>query len=207
MPGGSSPKCRPPTGPRFLGPCLAELMAFWLSLPGPGCVVEASSLSWGTRIKGFIACFAAGIVCSLLTLVGGVLCANALCFIFQGTLLLWVPRKGLYLFAVFYTFGNIASIGSTVFLMGPMKQLKRMFEPTRLIATIVVLLVFGFCQLLPPPQRAAQSSHTDVDEVLLDTGEATHRQSLEGVTQKHRLRPLEWVSGLLERACSSLRII
>uniref|UniRef100_A0A8C0PTG1 Vesicle transport protein n=1 Tax=Canis lupus familiaris TaxID=9615 RepID=A0A8C0PTG1_CANLF len=60
-------------------------------------VVEASSLSWSTRIKGFIACFAAGIVCSLL-----------------GTLLLWVPRKGLYLFAVFYTFGNIASIGSCV---------------------------------------------------------------------------------------------
>uniref|UniRef100_A0A2K6UHV4 Vesicle transport protein n=1 Tax=Saimiri boliviensis boliviensis TaxID=39432 RepID=A0A2K6UHV4_SAIBB len=60
-------------------------------------VVEASSLSWGTRIKGFIACFAIGILCSLL-----------------GTFLLWVPRKGLHLFAVFYTFGNIASIGSCV---------------------------------------------------------------------------------------------
>uniref|UniRef100_A0A8C6FNU7 Vesicle transport protein n=1 Tax=Moschus moschiferus TaxID=68415 RepID=A0A8C6FNU7_MOSMO len=60
-------------------------------------VVEATSLSSGTRIKGFIACFAAGILCSLL-----------------GTLLLWVPRKGLYLFAVFYTFGNIASLGSCV---------------------------------------------------------------------------------------------
>ncbi|KAB0365943.1 hypothetical protein FD754_010099, partial [Muntiacus muntjak] len=57
-------------------------------------VVEATSLSSGTRIKGFIACFAIGILCSLL-----------------GTLLLWVPRKGLYLFAVFYTFGNIASLG------------------------------------------------------------------------------------------------
>lgn len=34
-----------------------------------------------------------------------------LCFYFQGTLLLWVPKKGLTLFAVFYTFGNIASIG------------------------------------------------------------------------------------------------
>nr|XP_008539677.1 PREDICTED: vesicle transport protein SFT2B [Equus przewalskii] len=89
-------------------------------------VVETSSLSWDTRIKGFIACFAVGILCSLL-----------------GTFLLWVPRKGLYLFAVFYTFGNIASIGSTVFLMGPMKQLKRMFEPTRLIATIMVLLFFA----------------------------------------------------------------
>uniref|UniRef100_A0A8C2QWR9 Vesicle transport protein n=1 Tax=Capra hircus TaxID=9925 RepID=A0A8C2QWR9_CAPHI len=108
-------------------------------------VVEATSLSSGTRIKGFIACFAVGILCSLL-----------------GTLLLWVPRKGLYLFAVFYTFGNIASLGShlsnfipaedmlnlsfgacTVFLMGPMTQLKRMFEPTRLIATIMVLLCFA----------------------------------------------------------------
>ncbi|XP_057383474.1 vesicle transport protein SFT2B isoform X2 [Balaenoptera acutorostrata] len=98
-------------------------------------VVEATSLSSGTRIKGFIACFAAGILCSLL-----------------GTLLLWVPRKGLYLFAVFYTFGNIASLGSTVFLMGPMKQLKRMVEPTRLIATIMVLwynrgLALIFCIL------------------------------------------------------------
>ncbi|KAL6085096.1 hypothetical protein STEG23_015939, partial [Scotinomys teguina] len=89
-------------------------------------VVEASSLSWGTRIKGFIACFAVGILCSLL-----------------GTFLLWVPRKGLTLFAVFYTLGNMASIGSTIFLMGPVKQLKRMFEPTRLIATILVLLCFA----------------------------------------------------------------
>ncbi|EDM09334.1 similar to RIKEN cDNA 2010005O13, isoform CRA_b [Rattus norvegicus] len=55
-------------------------------------VVESSSLSWSTRIKGFIVCFALGILCSLL-----------------GTLLLWVSRKGL--FAVFYTLGNITSIG------------------------------------------------------------------------------------------------
>ncbi|XP_020830291.1 vesicle transport protein SFT2B isoform X3 [Phascolarctos cinereus] len=58
----------------------------------------------------------------------------------EGTFMLWVPRRGLVLFAAFYTLGNIASLGSTIFLMGPMKQLKRMFEPTRLIATIVMLL-------------------------------------------------------------------
>ncbi|XP_060090596.1 vesicle transport protein SFT2B [Heteronotia binoei] len=86
-------------------------------------VVDASSLSWSTRIKGFIACFAIGVLCSIL-----------------GTCLLWVPKKGLILFAVFYTLGNISSLGSTIFLMGPMRQLKRMFEPTRLIATIVMLL-------------------------------------------------------------------
>ncbi|XP_036613968.1 vesicle transport protein SFT2B isoform X1 [Trichosurus vulpecula] len=86
-------------------------------------VIETPSLSWGTRIKGFAACFAIGIIFSLM-----------------GTFLLWVPKRGLVLFAAFYTLGNIASLGSTIFLMGPMKQLKRMFEPTRLIATIVMLL-------------------------------------------------------------------
>ncbi|XP_053900450.1 vesicle transport protein SFT2B [Malaclemys terrapin pileata] len=90
---------------------------------GLGEIVDTTSLSWGTRVKGFIACFALGVLCSVL-----------------GTCLLWVPRRGLVLFAVFYTLGNIASLGSTFFLMGPMRQLKRMFEPTRLIATIVMLL-------------------------------------------------------------------
>ncbi|XP_064266125.1 vesicle transport protein SFT2B isoform X3 [Passer domesticus] len=98
-------------------------------------VIDATSLGWGARVKGFIACFAIGCLCSIL-----------------GSCLLWIPKKGLVLFAVFYTLGNIASIGSTMFLMGPMKQLKRMFEPTRLIATIVMLwckagLALLFCIL------------------------------------------------------------
>ncbi|RLV99000.1 hypothetical protein DV515_00010228 [Chloebia gouldiae] len=98
-------------------------------------VIDATSLGWGTRVKGFIACFVIGCLCSIL-----------------GSCLLWIPKKGLVLFAVFYTLGNIASIGSTMFLMGPMKQLKRMFEPTRLIATIVMLwrkagLALLFCIL------------------------------------------------------------
>ncbi|NXD86060.1 SFT2B protein, partial [Halcyon senegalensis] len=86
-------------------------------------VVDSTSLGWGTRVKGFIACFVIGCLCSIL-----------------GSCLLWVPKKGLMLFAGFYTLGNIASIGSTLFLMGPVKQLKRMFEPTRLIATTVMLV-------------------------------------------------------------------
>ncbi|NP_001090049.1 SFT2 domain containing 2 L homeolog [Xenopus laevis] len=96
-------------------------------------VIETSSLSWGTRIKGFIACFVIGVACSIL-----------------GTCLLWVPGKGLALFAIFYTIGNVASLGSTFFLMGPLKQLKKMFEMTRLIATIVMLLclVLTLCAAL-----------------------------------------------------------
>nr|XP_032646804.1 vesicle transport protein SFT2A isoform X6 [Chelonoidis abingdonii] len=85
-------------------------------------VLDASTLSFGTRVKWFAICFATGIVCSIL-----------------GTAFLWLP-SGLKLFAVFYTIGNIAALASTCFLMGPVKQLKKMFEPTRLIATIVMLL-------------------------------------------------------------------
>ncbi|KTF96354.1 hypothetical protein cypCar_00016664 [Cyprinus carpio] len=58
---------------------------------------EASTLGWGTRVKGFLACFVAGVLCSVL-----------------GTCLLWVPRNGLTLFAVFYSLGNIASLLSKI---------------------------------------------------------------------------------------------
>ncbi|XP_051753414.1 SFT2 domain containing 2b [Ctenopharyngodon idella] len=91
---------------------------------------EASTLGWGTRVKGFIACFVAGVLCSVL-----------------GTCLLWVPKSGLTLFAVFYSLGNIASILSTMFLMGPLKQLKRMCDKTRALATgiMITCLVLTFC--------------------------------------------------------------
>ncbi|XP_038593154.1 vesicle transport protein SFT2A [Micropterus salmoides] len=83
-------------------------------------VLDASSLSYSTRLKWFVICFGGGILCSIL-----------------GTALLFISVK---LFALFYTLGNVAALASTCFLMGPLKQLRRMFEPTRLIATIVMLL-------------------------------------------------------------------
>uniref|UniRef100_A0A8D3A7W8 Vesicle transport protein n=1 Tax=Scophthalmus maximus TaxID=52904 RepID=A0A8D3A7W8_SCOMX len=85
-------------------------------------VLDASTLSYSTRVKWFVICFAGGILCSIL-----------------GSALLFLPN-GIKLFAVFYTLGNIAALSSTCFLMGPLKQLRRMFEPTRLIATIVMLV-------------------------------------------------------------------
>ncbi|KAJ8350696.1 hypothetical protein SKAU_G00258260 [Synaphobranchus kaupii] len=87
---------------------------------------RASTLSWATRVKGFVACFAFGVVFSVL-----------------GVCLLWLPKIGVILFAVFYTFGNIASLASTMFLLGPWKQLKRMCEKTRAFATILMLLFLG----------------------------------------------------------------
>ncbi|XP_074648607.1 vesicle transport protein SFT2B-like [Tubulanus polymorphus] len=96
-------------------------------------IYEGSSLSWSTRIKGFVICFILGILLSLL-----------------GTFLLWMPGGGLILFAIFYTLGNLVSIASTCFLMGPINQLKKMFAETRIIATIIVLvcIVLTLCSAL-----------------------------------------------------------
>ncbi|XP_067900937.1 vesicle transport protein SFT2A isoform X2 [Heterodontus francisci] len=87
-------------------------------------VLDSTSLSFGTRVKWFAICFAAGV-----------------CFSILGTILLWLPN-GIKIFAIFYTFGNIAALASTCFLMGPLKQLKKMVDPNRLAATIVMLLCF-----------------------------------------------------------------
>lgn len=88
-------------------------------------VMDATTLSWSTRIKGFIVCFVLGIVLSLL-----------------GSFLLFM-KDGLTLFAIFYTLGNLVSLASTVFLMGPVNQIKKMFAATRLIATLLVFLFFA----------------------------------------------------------------
>uniref|UniRef100_A0A3P8TMU1 Vesicle transport protein n=1 Tax=Amphiprion percula TaxID=161767 RepID=A0A3P8TMU1_AMPPE len=95
-------------------------------------VNEASTLGWGTRLKGFVACFVVGI---------------AFMCVLQGVCVLFIPRIGLTLFIVFYTFGNICALCSTMFLMGPVKQLKRMCDKTRALATTIMLtcLVLTLC--------------------------------------------------------------
>ncbi|KAK3915535.1 Vesicle transport protein SFT2B [Frankliniella fusca] len=85
-------------------------------------VLDAATLSWSTRIKGFIICFAIGILLSLL-----------------GSVALFLHK--ITIFAVLYTFGNLVSLASTCFLMGPLNQLKKMFASTRIIATILVLVL------------------------------------------------------------------
>eukprot|EP01122_Echinamoeba_exundans_P009823 TRINITY_DN3538_c0_g2_i1.p3 TRINITY_DN3538_c0_g2~~TRINITY_DN3538_c0_g2_i1.p3 ORF type:complete len:146 (-),score=20.15 TRINITY_DN3538_c0_g2_i1:76-513(-) len=77
------------------------------------------SLSWTQRLWGFVICFALGFVCS-----------------FIGTFFITI---NLALFAVLYTLGNVFSLASTGFLVGPIRQLKSMFDPTRMITTIVFL--------------------------------------------------------------------
>jgi len=88
--------------------------------------LDASSLSWSTRIKGFCLCFGLGILCSIL-----------------GSLVLTLnPLGGLKVFAVLYTLGNFTALGSTLFLMGPVKQLTNMFAKTRIVATVVMIIAF-----------------------------------------------------------------
>lgn len=88
--------------------------------------LDASTLSYGTRIKGFAICFALGVFLSLLSSI-----------LFSITL-------NLTTFAILYSLGNVVALSSTLFLMGPVAQLQRMFSSTRLIATIAML---GFLAL------------------------------------------------------------
>ncbi|KAH7639489.1 vesicle transport protein SFT2B [Dermatophagoides farinae] len=83
---------------------------------------DSSSLDWSTRIKGFIICFVLGFIMSII-----------------GTALIPLPR-GLALFALFYTLGNGCSIASTMFLMGPWRQMKKMFSEKRVISTALVIV-------------------------------------------------------------------
>jgi hypothetical protein len=84
--------------------------------------LDASTLSFGSRVKGFCISFGIGLVVAIL-----------------GALTL-VLGHNITAFSILYTIGNVTAIASTCFLMGPVKQFKNMFAPTRLIATIVMLV-------------------------------------------------------------------
>ncbi|XP_077577883.1 SFT2 domain containing 2b [Stigmatopora nigra] len=91
---------------------------------------QASTLAWGTRMRGFLLCFILGLLCSIL-----------------GSCLLWLPGLGLPVFAVLYSLGNISALASTMFLMGPCRQLKNMCAKERALATTLMLvcLVLTLC--------------------------------------------------------------
>jgi len=76
------------------------------------------SLTWQQRLWGFGICFIFGMVLS-----------------YMSGFYIVRPAK----FAILYTTGNLFAMGSTMFLMGPFSQLKRMFHPDRAIATVLYL--------------------------------------------------------------------
>eukprot|EP00736_Rhodelphis_marinus_P012182 Rmarinus@m.27508 len=85
---------------------------------------EMVTLTKMQRVYGFCICVALGI-----------------CFSILSTLFLVDLADGDPVpFAVCYTIGNLLSLGSSFFLVGPWKQAKRMFEKKRYLATIFYLI-------------------------------------------------------------------
>eukprot|EP00826_Nyctotherus_ovalis_P045610 TRINITY_DN5066_c0_g1_i2.p3 TRINITY_DN5066_c0_g1~~TRINITY_DN5066_c0_g1_i2.p3 ORF type:complete len:155 (-),score=30.05 TRINITY_DN5066_c0_g1_i2:126-590(-) len=78
------------------------------------------SMSFRTRMIGFCICVGVGIFLQII----GLIMVGTLKF---GT------------FAICNTLGIVLMVGASVFLMGPMKQLKRMFTKERLPATVILL--------------------------------------------------------------------
>ncbi len=84
---------------------------------------DACSLSFEYRIYGFVLCFCLGWVLSFLSTAMLPQLATS-------------PNK----FAILYTEGNLLSLCSMMFLMGPCAQLRGMFSQVRCGATIIYLL-------------------------------------------------------------------
>ncbi|GAV78554.1 Got1 domain-containing protein, partial [Cephalotus follicularis] len=87
------------------------------------------SLSTTQRLYGFTICFVAGLACTLLSM-----------------LVFFNPIK----FGITFTFGNMLSLGSTAFLIGPKRQVTMMLDPVRIYATAMFLssiIIALFCAL------------------------------------------------------------
>lgn len=80
------------------------------------------SLSFGHRLIGFLVCAGVGVLFGIFS---------------------WVTAftKGGGTFAVIYTFSILFLVGSTLFLCGPLRQLRNMTHRTRLIAAVVFALM------------------------------------------------------------------
>ncbi|XP_007568516.1 vesicle transport protein SFT2B-like [Poecilia formosa] len=89
--------------------------------------LKESSTNWG--LKGFICCYFVGVGSIIL-----------------GVYVSFLPHFGTDLFIGLYAFGNIFALSSTLFLVGPVKQLKRMCDMSRVLATITMLA----CVVLTP---------------------------------------------------------
>jgi len=90
------------------------------ALPGADNDSLCPSLSFQQRVIGFAVCVGIGILMEI----------GAFIALFQ---------QEYTTFAVVNTIANILALAGTCFLSGPVKQIKRMFEETRIIATIVYL--------------------------------------------------------------------
>lgn len=87
------------------------------------------------RLYGWLGCFGIG---SLLSIVSWFLIGSPIAF------------------GVVYTFGNLISLFSSMFLCGPKRQFQNMTDKTRIGTTAVFLLFMGltlFCAFKKPPSK------------------------------------------------------
>ncbi|XP_073142136.1 uncharacterized protein [Henckelia pumila] len=87
------------------------------------------TLSTKQRLYGFAICLAAGITCTILSM-----------------LVFFKPIK----FGITFSFGNLLALGSTAFLIGPKRQVTMMLDPVRIYATaiyIASIIIALFCAL------------------------------------------------------------
>lgn len=85
------------------------------------------TLSTKQRLYGFAICLAAGITCTLMSM-----------------LVFFHPIK----FGITFSFGNLLALGSTAFLIGPKRQFTMMLDPVRIYATAIYMasiIIALFC--------------------------------------------------------------
>ncbi|KAI8543097.1 hypothetical protein RHMOL_Rhmol08G0191800 [Rhododendron molle] len=82
------------------------------------------TLSTKQRLHGFAICLVAGLTCTLLSF-----------------LVFFNPIK----FGITFTFGNLLSLGSTAFLIGPKRQVTMMVDPVhnKVLTLLAIMLEFG----------------------------------------------------------------
>eukprot|EP01012_Entosiphon_sulcatum_P007990 TRINITY_DN14201_c0_g1_i1.p2 TRINITY_DN14201_c0_g1~~TRINITY_DN14201_c0_g1_i1.p2 ORF type:complete len:161 (-),score=37.73 TRINITY_DN14201_c0_g1_i1:58-540(-) len=79
------------------------------------------SLTFKQRLIAFVGCVVFGFL------------LNIVAFIM-------LAKKSAIGFAVLYSLGNLITIAASLFLRGPMAQLKKMFDKVRIVATIIFFL-------------------------------------------------------------------
>lgn len=89
---------------------------------------EDEPLLCSLGFKQRMICFA---VCWALSFLVSIVSFSAIAMILTGRHVRW---------GILYTLGNLLNIASTLFLVGPKRQLKAMFDDTRKYATIIYLL-------------------------------------------------------------------
>jgi len=82
------------------------------------------SMTLKQRVMGFVLMVGIGIILSILS----------------GVILIFGDIKN---FAILYSVGNVVAIAATCFLIGPVKQLKNMVDPERVVSTIIFFLALG----------------------------------------------------------------